>query len=73
MRKTQVMRAAQVVSFGDSNLLPKKSGMVREPMCWVIILVRLPRMTHAMSEPMIAFPSPAQVAATPKFQPNCPA
>ena len=38
-----------------------------------MILVRRPRMFQAMSEPMKALPSPAQVEASPKFQPNCPA
>ena len=39
----------------------------------IVTLVLLPRMTHAMSEPMNAFPRPIHVDDRPYFQPNCPA
>jgi len=55
------------------NLFPKYCGMVAESRCWLIILVLLPSTTHARSEPIIALPIPAQVAAMPYFQPNWPA
>ena len=57
----------------ESNRLPKKSGMVLASICWVIIRVRRPSMFHARSEPIKAFPKPAQVLERPKFHPNCPA
>ena len=44
--------------------------MVAESRCWVMILVRLPRMTQASSDPISAFPIPIQVEAIPNFQPN---
>ena len=60
-----------------SGLLPKRSpknwGMVAESRCWVMMRVLRPSTTQANSEPMTAFPMPAQVAAIPYFQPNCPA
>ena len=56
-----------------SKRLPKNSGMVALSRCWVITLVRRPSTTQASSDPKKAFPSPAQVAAMPYFQPNCPA
>ena len=36
------------------NRAPKNSGIVAESRCCVIILVRLPRITHASSEPISA-------------------
>ena len=47
--------------------------MVAEPRCCVMILVLLPRIVQARSEPMKAFPNPIQVLARPNFHPNCPA
>ena len=38
-----------------------------------ILRVRRPRSIQANMLPMKALPSPTQVVATPKFQPNCPA
>jgi hypothetical protein len=38
-----------------------------------MIRVRLPRISHARSEPIKAFPKPIHVEAIPKFHPNCPA
>src|SRR5215469_5304008 len=35
--------------------------------------VRLPRMNHAINEPIKALPSPIQTAEVPNLQPNCPA
>ena len=52
---------------------PKNCGIVAESKCCVIIRVRRPRTTHANSEPISAFPMPAQVAAIPYYQPNSPA
>ena len=42
-------------------------------MNFVIVRVRLPRMSQASSEPMIALPRPIHEAEMPYFQPNCPA
>ena len=64
---------AAILSDLLPNLLPKKSGIVAESRCCVMILVLLPRTTHARSEPIMAFPIPAQVAAIPYYHPNCPA
>ena len=38
-----------------------------------MILVRLPRISQASSEPIKALPRPIHVEAIPKFHPNCPA
>ena len=48
----------------------KNWGIVAEPKCWVMILVRLPSMTHASSDPISALPKPTHVEATPNFHPN---
>ena len=48
-------------------------GIVAELRCCVIMRVRLPRMTHASSEPTSALPMPIHAEARPYFQPNCPA
>ncbi len=56
-----------------SKRCPKNSGMVALFKCWVITRVRRPSTAQARREPKKAFPSPAQVAAIPYFQPNCPA
>ena len=53
--------------------LPKNSGMVALSRCCVITLVRRPSTAQASREPKKALPKPAQVAAMPYFQPNCPA
>ena len=68
-----MMTEAPIFSERLSKRLPKKVGMVAESRCWVIIRVRRPRIAHAISEPMIALPMPAHVAAIPYFHPNCPA
>ena len=57
----------------ESYLLPKNSGIVREPKWFVIRRVRRPNTTQAKSEPRKALPKPIQVEAMPKFQPNLPA
>ena len=66
---------AEAASFSRrlSNRLPKNSGMVALSRCWVMMRVRRPSTTQASREPRKALPSPAQVAAMPKRQPNCPA
>ena len=64
---------AAIFSFPESKRLPKKSGMVRLSMCWVMTRVRRPSTIQASMEPRKALPSPIQVLAMPKFQPNCPA
>ena len=69
----KVMTDAATLRPGERNLEPKKSGIVRLDRCCVMILVRLPSISHASSEPMKALPRPIQVDAIPKFQPNCPA
>ena len=51
----------------------KNSGMVALSRCCVIMRVRRPSTAQASREPRMALPMPAQVAATPYFQPNCPA
>ena len=73
MRKTKMI--ADAASFRDlePKRAPKNSGMVALSRCWVMTRVRLPSTAQASREPMKAFPSPAQVAAMPYFQPNCPA
>ena len=53
--------------------MPKKSGMVRESMCWVSCLVRLPSTIQASRLPIKALPMPIQVLDRPYFQPNWPA
>ncbi len=73
MRNMKVMAEAAIFSPREVNRVPKKSGIVLAPRCCVMILVRLPRIIHASSEPIKAFPSPIQVEAMPKAQPNCPA
>ena len=56
-----------------SYLFSKNSGIVAACRWFVITLVLLPRITHAISEPMRALPRPIQGADIPKFQPNWPA
>ena len=70
MRKIKMIIDAITFIGTESNLLPKKSGMVLTSRCCVMILVLLPRIFHAKSDPIKAFPSPAQVDANPKFHPN---
>ena len=57
----------------ESNLLPKYSGMVLASSACVMILVLLPRTSHARRLPINAFPIPIQVDERPYFHPNCPA
>ena len=73
MRKTKAMMLAMTRSPWLSKRVPKKSGMVRELMCWVISFVRRPSTSQASSEPMTALPMPIQADEMPYFQPNCPA
>ena len=73
IRKINTIIDAPIFSGCDANRFPKNCGMVAESRCWLMILVRLPRITQASNEPMIALPIPAHVAETPYFQPNCPA
>ena len=68
-----MMTDAHSFSARLSKRLPKNSGMVALSRCWVITLVRRPSTAQASREPKKALPSPAQVAATPYFQPNWPA
>ena len=68
-----VITDAAILSVGESNLLPKKSGIVAESRCCVMILVRLPSTTQATREPKSAFPMPTHVAEIPYFHPNWPA
>ena len=70
MRKMKVITDAATFSAGLPNRASKNWGMVAESRCCVMILVRRPRMTHAIREPMMVLPIPAQVAAMPYFHPN---
>ena len=70
IRNINTITEANTLSGTESNLLPKKSGIVFASSFCVMILVLLPRMFQAISEPMKALPSPAHVADIPKFQPN---
>ena len=73
MRKIKMITEAATFSFWEPNRLPKNSGIVALSRCWVIMRVRRPSTTQASREPSRALPMPAQVAAMPYFQPNCPA
>ena len=66
---------AEAASFRlrEPKRRPKNSGMVALLRCWVMMRVRRPSTTQASREPSRALPMPAQVAAMPYFQPNCPA
>ena len=64
------MIAATIFIAFESNLLPKKSGIVLELIVCVITRVLLPRISQGSKEPMIALPIPTQVAATPNKYPN---
>ena len=59
------MTDAAILSALDSNRLQKKSGIVAADKCLVITRVLLPKITHASNEPIIAFPIPIQVEASP--------
>ena len=65
MRKTNMMAAAMSFREGLPKRLAKKSGIVAESRCWVMMRVRRPRTAHARSDPMRALPMPAQVAEIP--------
>ena len=73
MRNTKAMTEAVMRSPWSAKRVPKKSGIVRLSMCCVISFVRLPRISQARSEPMMALPTPIHVELRPYFQPNCPA
>ena len=73
MRKMKMMIEAASFSGRLMKRLPKNSGMVALSRCWVMTLVRRPSTAQASREPSRALPMPAQVAAMPYFQPNCPA
>ena len=66
----KIIMEAAIFREGAEKRLLKKSGMVALPRCCVMIRVRRPRMTQAISEPIRALPMPTQVAAIPNFQPN---
>ena len=68
-----MMMDAPIFSDGLWKRCPKNWGMVVESKCWVMMRVRRPNTTHTSREPKMALPMPAQVAAMPYFQPNCPA
>ena len=68
-----MMIAAMIFSAGLPNRLAKKSGMVAESRCCVMMRVRRPRTAHARREPMSALPMPTHVAEMPYRQPNWPA
>ena len=50
---------------GDPKRFAKKSGIVAESRCCVMIRVRRPSTAHARSEPITALPMPAHVAEMP--------
>ena len=56
---------AASLSEGEPKRLAKKSGIVAESRCCVMMRVRRPRTAHARSEPTSALPMPAQVALMP--------
>ena len=64
---------AAIFNFLELNLFPKKSGIVDELICWVIILVFLPKTAQAKKEPTSALPIPIQNADTPNAYPKDPA
>ena len=64
---------ATIFSAEESKRFSKNAGMVAAFIAFVMIRVRLPRITQARSEPIKAFPRPIQVEARPYLQPNCPA
>ena len=68
--KIKVMTDAAIFSASLSKRLPKKSGIVAELRCWVMMRVRRPKTVQARKEPSSALPIPAQVAAIPYFHPN---
>ena len=65
MRNTKMIAAAASFSAGLPNRLAKKSGIVAEFRCCVMMRVRRPRMAQASSEPISALPMPAHVAEMP--------
>ena len=73
MRKMKTIKDAAIFNPFEKKRFSKKSGMVLLESFCVMMRVRLPKMTHARSEPINAFPRPIQVEARPKFHPNCPA
>ena len=73
IRNTKMMAEAASFSPRLPKRLPKNWGMVAASRCCVMTRVRRPRTAQASSEPSRALPMPAQVAATPYFQPNWPA
>ena len=62
------MIEATTLSFSSAKRVPKKSGIVRLWICWVIILVLRPNISQAKREPMTAFPMPIHDADIPYFQ-----
>ena len=73
MRNMKIMIDAISLRPGLPKRLAKKSGIVAESRCCVMMRVRRPSIDHASSEPMRALPMPAHVADMPYLQPNCPA
>ena len=63
--KIKIIIDAPIFRALEPKRLPKNCGIVAESRCWLIILVRLPRINQAISEPIKALPIPAQVAAIP--------
>ena len=69
----KIITAEAVFRCFEPYLFSKYSGIVDASRYFDMVRVRLPRMTHASSEPMTALPMPIQVAEAPYDQPNCPA
>ena len=65
MRNTKMIAAAASLSAGLPKRFAKKSGIVAESRCCVMMRVRRPRTAHARSEPISALPMPAHVADSP--------
>ena len=56
---------AASLSEGEPKRFAKKSGIVAESRCCVMMRVRRPRTAQARSDPTRALPMPAQVALMP--------
>ena len=70
IRKMKTIMDAATLSALDPYRSPKKSGIVLDWRCWVMIFVLLPSTTQARRLPMTALPMPIQVLAMPYFHPN---
>ena len=63
--KMKIIMAAPIFSDGEPKRFSKNCGMVAVSRWRVIMRVLLPKINHAISEPIRALPIPAHVAAIP--------